>query len=145
MRRLLPLLFAATLLSACQTADDALSTSSTPAAISGPAASAIAGDMTSRLAEHVGLAGSTTLKMDTGTSEFAVALEAALKGWGYSVVTDGTAGRGAKPIKLEYGIDSMDGQVLARLSTPTITLGRAYSATPDGATPTSPLSIMQRN
>ena len=101
--------------------------------------------MATRLAEQIGPAGSTTLKMDKGTSEFAVALEAALKGWGFSVVTDGKIDKGTKPIKLEYGIDSMDGQVLARLSTPTIALGRAYSVTPGGATPASPLSIMQRN
>ncbi len=145
MRNLFALLLAVTLLSACQTADDALSTDTTPTAISGPAASAIAGDMASRLAEQIGPAGSTTIKMDKGASEFAVALEAALKGWGYSVVTDGKVAKEIKPVELVYGIDSVDGQVLARLSTPSIALGRAYTTTPGGATPASPLSIMQRN
>jgi hypothetical protein len=144
MRRLLPLLLTAILLIGCQTTEDTLATGSAPAAISGPAASAIAGDMASRLAEQIGPAGSTTIKMDKGTSEFATALEAALKGWGYSVVTDGKVGKGAKPVELSYSIDNIDGQILAQLSTPSIALGRAYTATAAGATPASPLSIMQR-
>lgn len=145
MRNLLALLIAGTLLSACQTADDTLAVNSTPTAVSGPAASAIAGDMASRLAEQIGPAGSTTIKMDKGASEFAVALEAALRGWGYAVITDGKVAKGVKPVELAYSIDGIDGQVLAQLSTPSIALGRAYTATPGGATPASPLSIMQRN
>lgn len=145
MRHLLPLLFAAALLSSCQTADDTLPTNSTLTAVSGPAASAVAGDMASRLAEQISPAGSTTIKMDRGTSEFAVALEAALKGWGFSVVTDGKIAKGVKPVELAYSIDGIDGQILAQLSTPSIALGRAYTATPGGATPASLLSIMQRN
>lgn len=145
MRHLLPLLFAAALVSSCQTADDTLPTNSTLTAVSGPAASAVAGDMASRFAEQISPAGSTTIKMDRGTSEFAVALEAALKGWGFSVVTDGKIAKGVKPVELAYSIDGIDGQILAQLSTPSIALGRAYTATPGGATPASPLSIMQRN
>lgn len=145
MRKLLPLLLAGTLLTGCQTAGDTLDTGSAPTAISGPAASAIAGDMASRLAEQIGSAGRSKIKMDKGASEFAVALEAALKGWGYTVVTDGKAGKGVKPVELSYSIDSVDGQILAQLSTPSIALGRAYTATPGGAAPASPLSIMQRN
>lgn len=145
MRNLLALLFAGILLSACQTADETLATSSAPDAVSGAAASAIAGEMASQLAEQIGPAGSTKIKMDKGTSEFAIALEAALKGWGYAVVTDGKPAKGVKPVELAYSIDGMDGQILAQLSTPSIALARAYTATPGGATPTSPLSIMQRN
>lgn len=145
MRRFFPILLAAILLAGCQTADDTLGTGSAPTAISGPAASAIAGDLASRLAEQIGPAGTITIKMDKGTSEFALALVAALKGWGYVVVTDGKAGKGVKPVELSYSIDSVDGQILAHLSTPSIALGRAYTATPGGATPATPLSIMQRN
>ncbi|MBY3026578.1 conjugal transfer protein TrbH [Rhizobium leguminosarum] len=146
MLKLLALLVAAALLSSCQTTDDALTTSSTPVAISGPAASAIAGDMASRLAEQIGSAGATTtIKMDKDTSEFATALDAALKGWGYTVVTDGKIAKDVKPIELSYSIEGFDGQVLARLSTPSLALGRAYTPTTAGATPASPLSIMQRN
>ncbi|MEH7846034.1 conjugal transfer protein TrbH [Rhizobium laguerreae] len=146
MRKLFAFFIAVALLSSCQTADDALTTNSTPVAVTGPVASAIAGDMASRLAEQIGPAGATTtIKMEKDTSEFAAALEAALKGWGYTVVTDGKVAKDVKPVELAYAIDGFDGQVLARLSTPSIALGRAYTPTAAGAAPASPLSIMQRN
>ena len=145
MRKLLVMIITASLLSGCQTAEDGLTTSSTPVAVTGPAASAIAGDMASRLAEQIDPAGTTTLKMEKDTSDFAAALEAALKGWGYTVITDGKVGKDVKTVELVYSIDDVDGQVLARLSTPSVALGRAYTATAAGATPASPLSIMQRN
>ncbi len=146
MGKLLGFFIAAVLLSGCQTADDALTTSSTPAAVTGPAASAMAGDMASRLAEQIVPAGATTtIKMEKDTSEFASALEAALKGWGYTVVTDGKAAKDVKPVELAYAIEGFDGQVLVQVSTPSIALGRAYTPTAAGAVPASPLSIMQRN
>ena len=145
MGKIFGFLVVAALLSSCQTADDALTKSSTPITIAGPAASAIAGDMASRLAEQIGPAGATTIKMENDTSEFATALEAALKGWGYTVVTDGKVVKDVKPVELAYAIEGFDGQVLARLSTPSIALGRAYTSTAFGATPASPISIMQRN
>lgn len=145
MRKLAVIIITATLLSGCQTAEDGLTTSSKPIDVTGPAASAIAGDMASRLAEQIGPAGVTTLKMEKDSSDFSTALEAALKGWGYTVITDGKVGKGVKPVELAYSIDGADGQVLARLSTPSIALGRAYAATAAGATPASPLSIMRRN
>jgi hypothetical protein len=132
-------------LSGCQTADEPLTTSSNPIAVTGATASAIAGDMASRLAEQVGAAGTTTLKLERNTSEYATALEAALKGWGYTIIADGKVEKDPKPVEVAWSIDSFDGQVLARLSTPAITLGRAYIATSAGATPASPLSIMRRN
>ncbi|CAN7671041.1 conjugal transfer protein TrbH [Rhizobium sp. LjRoot30] len=145
MKKTLAAIIMTTVLSGCQTADDTLTTSSTPIAVTGATASAIAGDMASRLAEQVGPAGTTTLKMDKDTSEYAAALEAALKGWGYTVIADGKVGKDQKPVEVAWSIDSFDGQVLARISTPGIALGRAYTATSAGATPASPLSIMQRN
>ncbi|NZD54474.1 MULTISPECIES: conjugal transfer protein TrbH [Rhizobium] len=146
MRKLLAYFIMAALLSGCQTADDVLNTSSTPVAVTGPAASAIAGDMASRLAEQIGPAGATTtIKLEKDTSEFATALEAALKGWGYAVVTDGKVAKDVKPGELAYAIEGFDGQVLVQVSTPSIALGRAYTPTAAGATPASPLSIMQRN
>ncbi|MBB3917697.1 conjugal transfer protein TrbH [Rhizobium fabae] len=146
MRKLFAFFIAVALLSGCQTADDALTTSSTPVAVTGPAASAIAGDMASRLAEQIGPAGAaTTIKMEKDTSEFATALEAALKGWGYTVVTDGKVAKDVKPVELAYAIEGFDGQVLVQVSTTSIALGRAYTPTAAGATPASPLSIMQRN
>ncbi len=146
MRKLLAHFIVVASLSGCQTADDTLTTSSTPVAVTGPAASAIAGDMASRLAEQIGpAAATTTIRFERDASEFAVALEAALKGWGYSVVTDGKVAKGAKPVELAYAIEGFDGQILARVSTPSIALSRAYTPTAAGATPASPLSIMQRN
>lgn len=146
MRKLFAFLIAVALLSSCQTADDALTTSSTPVAVTGAAASAIAGDMASRLAEQIGPAGpTTTIKMETNTSEFASALEAALKGWGYTVVKDGKVAKDVKPVELAYAIEGFDGQVLVQVSTPSVALGRAYTPTAAGAVPASPLSIMQRN
>ncbi|MEH2703033.1 MULTISPECIES: conjugal transfer protein TrbH [Rhizobium] len=134
------------LLSGCQTGDDALTTSPTPVAVTGLAASAIAGDMASRLAEQIGPAGATTtIEMEKDTSEFATALEAALKGWGYTVVTDGKVAKDVKPVELAYAIEGFDGQVLVQVSTPSLALGRAYMPTAAGAVPASPLSIMQRN
>jgi hypothetical protein len=145
MRKTLAAITITAILSGCQTADETLTISSTPIAVTGATASAIAGDMASRLAEHVGPAGTTILKMDKDTSEYATALEAAMKGWGYTVVTDGKIGKDQKPVEVAWSIDSFDGQVLARVSTPVIALGRAYTTTSAGATPASPLTIMQRN
>lgn len=145
MRKTIAAIIITSVLSGCQTADETLTTSSASIAVTGATASAIAGDMASRLAEHAGPAGTTTFKMDKDTSEYAAALEAALKGWGYTVIADGKVGKDQKPIEVAWSIDSFDGQVLARVSTPAIALGRAYTATSAGATPASPLSIMKRN
>jgi type IV secretion system protein TrbH len=145
MRKTFATVIITAVLSSCQTADETLTTSSTPIAVTGATADAIAGDMASRLAEQVGPAGTTTLKLEKDTSAYWSALEAALKAWGYTVITDGKAGKDKKPVEVAWSIDSFDGQVLARVSTPAIALGRAYTATSAGATPASPLSIMERN
>ncbi len=138
-------LVAISLLSGCQTADDLSADNSSRIAVTGPTASAIAGDMASRFAEQVRPAGATVLKMEKETSEYALAFEAALKGWGYTIVVDDKDGKDQKPVEVAWSIDSFDGWILARVSTPMIVLGRAYNATSAGATPVSPLSIMRRN
>src|SRR3546814_2605033 len=70
----------AILLAGCQsTGSDNLVASTAPPGISGPAASAIAGDMVSRLAEQIGQ-GKATIALKTDTSPFGQALKAALKG-----------------------------------------------------------------
>ncbi|KWV49101.1 MULTISPECIES: conjugal transfer protein TrbH [Rhizobium] len=144
MGKLMLALIAAAFLAGCQTADDALTTGTTQTAVTGPAARAVAGDMAGRLAEQIGSAGTTTIKMKNDQSEFATALEAALKRGGYTVVAD-NRGRDMKPLELAYAIDSIDDQVLARVTTASIAISRAYNLTADGATPVSPLSVMQRN
>lgn len=144
MPRFFAALVAAPLLASCQTADPQHSVIGAPIAITEPAASAIAGDMASRFAEQIRSAGAATIKLQGEPSEYAAALEAALKGWGHTIVADGKAAKDQNPIELAYSIDSIDGQVFARLTTSSISLGRAYTPTATGATPTSPLSIMQR-
>jgi hypothetical protein len=139
------MLFLAVLLSGCETVGDPLSPGSAPFAITGPAASAVAGDMASRLAEQIGSTNKTAIKMRNDTTEYAAALSAALKGWGYTVITDEPVGKDQKPVELSYSVSSVDGQVLARLETASVALGRAYTATTTGATPVSPLSIMRRD
>jgi len=134
----------AILLSGCQSVGtDGLVASNAPAEISGPAASAIAGDLVSRLAEQIG-PGKATVALKADASPFGQALEAALKGWGYAVVTDQKTDSGTRIIPLAYVIVPFDGQVLARLSTDSVELGRAYTVTASGAAPASALSLMRR-
>ncbi|MBW9069961.1 conjugal transfer protein TrbH [Agrobacterium pusense] len=133
----------AILLSGCQSMDTrGLATSAAPPEISGPAAGAIAGDMVSRLTEQIGQ-GKVTVALKQDGSPFGQALEAALKGWGYAVVTDQKTDSGGV-VPLAYVIVPYDGQVLARLSTSSVELGRAYTVTTSGATPASALSLMRR-
>ncbi|MBD9375501.1 conjugal transfer protein TrbH [Rhizobium sp. ARZ01] len=144
MRELLCLLFTVTIVSGCQTADEIAATLPS-AEVAGPVASAIAGDMATKFAEQIGPADVTAIKMDKDGSEYANALQAALKGWGYNVITDGKVEKEEKAIELTYAIDDTEGEVLARLTTPSIALGRVYTPTTTGATPSSPLSVMQLN
>lgn len=132
------------ILSGCQSiGTDGLVASNAPPEISGPTASAIAGDMVSRLAEQIG-PGKATVALKADTSPFGQALEAALKGWGYAVATDQKTDSDTKIIPLAYVIVPFDGQVLARLSTDRVELGRAYTVTASGAAPASALSLMRR-
>ncbi|MBD9524692.1 conjugal transfer protein TrbH [Ensifer sp. ENS02] len=131
-------------LSGCQSSGvHGLTVSNAPPELSGPAASAIAGDMVSRLAEQIGQ-GKVTVALEQDNSPFGQALESALKGWGYAVVTDQKTDGKEKLVTLTYGIEPFEGQVLARLSTTGVEIGRAYSITAAGAAPASPLSVMQR-
>ncbi|ACM39531.1 MULTISPECIES: conjugal transfer protein TrbH [Rhizobium/Agrobacterium group] len=134
----------ALLLSGCQSlGTDGLTSSNAPTEISGPAASAIAGDMVSRLAEQIG-PGTATVSLRQDSSPFGQALEAALKGWGYAVVTDQKTDSTKRTVPLGYVVIPFEGQVLARLSTNSVELGRAYTVTATGAQPASALSVMQR-
>lgn len=116
--------------------------SSAPPDLSGPAASAIAIDLVTKFAEQVG-PGSGTIILKRDGSPFGQALETSLKSWGYAVATDQKTG-GEKTIPLAYVIASYNGQILARLSTAHVELGRTYAATTAGASPASPLSVMRR-
>jgi hypothetical protein len=114
--------------------------------ISNAAASAIAGDMTTGLVEQIGPAGTKAIRLRGDGSHYATALKAALKGWGYRVVADGDTKDMPKDqelIELDHAIVGINGQALARLSTPTRALGRVYTVTATGAVPSSPLSVRQ--
>ncbi len=146
LHRLIPIVLALGL-TGCQTATDGLSTTAAPAEITGPAAGAIAGDMAGRFAEQAGST-NTPIKLHKDTSEFSAALEAALKRWGFAIVIDdksASATEGPKPVELAYSIAAVDGQLLAKLTTETMAIGRAYSVSNGVATPASPLSLMKRN
>lgn len=133
------------LLSGCQSTDmDGLGASEAPLEMSGPAASAIAGDMVSRLAEQIGQGKATVILKQDG-SPFGQALETALRGWGYAVATDQKTDKGTRLISLAYLVVPYDGQFLVRLSTAKIELGRAYTVAASGARPSSALSLMKRS
>ncbi|CAN7682301.1 conjugal transfer protein TrbH [Pararhizobium sp. LjRoot235] len=143
MRNLLMMALLAASMSGCQSGTNALTTSASPPELSEAASSAIAGDMASRFAEQMGQ-GPGTLVLKQDTSPFGQALVAALKSSGYAVTTD-QATNDKKPfVQLAYMVDDFEGQTLARLSTGSVELTRAYSTTTGGASPSSPLSVMQR-
>ena len=144
-RQALTALCLATSIAGCQTF--ALGTSSAlvstdHAQVSTAVASIIAEDLVGRLAEVVG-PGTGTVSLEPDNSAFAVALEQSLRDWGYAVAVDQKT-EGENVIPVAYVIDTFDDGVLARLSTNTVDLGRAYTLTATGATPTSPLSVLQR-
>lgn len=140
-RNVLGMLFCTITLAGCQTLGGAgLIASSAYSGLSPEAANAIAGDMVGRFTEHVG-PGSTTIQLKVDGSVFGQTLEASLKGWGYAVATDQKA-EGSNLVPLAYVVDTFDNNVLARLSTSSLTLTRIYAVTATGAAPASPLSVM---
>ncbi|MCP1201026.1 conjugal transfer protein TrbH [Notoacmeibacter sp. MSK16QG-6] len=131
------------MLAACQTmSGPGLIRSEVTAELTSESANAIAGDMVGRLAEQVG-PGTTPIELRGSDALFGPALEAALREWGYAVVTD-QATEGAAVTPLAYSIDPFEGGVLVRLSTLQVELTRMYTLSATGATPASPLSVMQR-
>ena len=65
--------------------------------------------LVSRLAEQIGPSKATVALRSAG-SLFGQALEAALKGWGYAVLTDKKADSGTKIILLAYVVLPLDGR-----------------------------------
>jgi hypothetical protein len=138
--------FLAGLLCGCQSGAEPFSSNDVPE-LSAPAAGAIAGDLSGRFAEQAGSI-SKSLKLRGNETGFAMVLETALKGWGYKMAGGDNPSadkNDPKSLELTYSLARGDGQVLARLSTDTITVSRIYSVTATGATPASPLSLMKRN
>lgn len=125
----------------CQTlGGSGLVVSSAYSGLSPEAANSIAGDMVGHLVEHVG-PGTTTIVLEPDGSAFGHTLEQSLKGWGYAVATDQMA-EATDLVPLAYVVDTFANDVLARLSTDSLTLTRIYAITSTGATPSSPLSVM---
>ncbi|MEO9340940.1 conjugal transfer protein TrbH [Mesorhizobium sp. SB112] len=138
-------LLSTSILAGCQTlGGDASLTSYAPSDISQPAAESIAGDMVSRLAEQFG-PGSATIAVKQDGSLFGDALGAALKGWGYAVVTDQKTDATVRVVPLSYVISPFEDQILAQLSSDSFSIGRAYTLSAAGAVPASPISIMSRD
>ena len=116
--------------------------STAPAELTAPAASAVAGDLVPRLAEQLGQ-GKATIVLKPDSSVFGSALEASLRTWGFAVTTD-NAVKDQNAVHLAYILAPVDGQILARLTTGSLEIGRIYATSGSGATPASPISVMQR-
>lgn len=106
------------------------------------AASAVAGDLVPRLAEQLGQ-GKATIVLKPDSSAFGAALEAALRTWGFAVTTDSEV-KDQNAIRLAYVLATVDGQILARITTGSLEIGRIYTTSGTGATSASPVSVMQR-
>lgn len=118
------------------------SASSAMAELTPEAAAAIAGDMAAKLAEQIG-PGTGTIVLKPDDSTFGVPLQEALRGWGYAVAVDQEVS-GEVPIPLAYVIDTSEGMVMVRITTPNVELTRAYALSATGASPASPLSVLRR-
>lgn len=106
------------------------------------AATMIADDMIGRLTESIA-PGTTTIGFTAKDTVFAGALETALRNHGYGVIIAEKADETATQM-LAYVIDTLEGNVLVRIATSKVELTRMYVLSSEGATPASPLSIMQR-
>ena len=130
-------------LAACTTTGgQALVDSQVSVEISTEAARAIADDMVSQLADHVG-PGTTTIALKGDDASFGPVLEASLRVQGYAVLT-GQITDDASVVPLAYVIDPFESGVLVRVSTAKLELTRVYALSATGAAPASPMSVMQR-
>lgn len=116
--------------------------SAAPTEMTTLAASAVAGDLVPRLAEQLGQ-GKATIVLKPDSSAFGAALEAALRTWGFAVITNSKV-KDQNAIRLAYVLAPVDGQILARLTTGSLEIGRIYTTSSTGAIPASPVSVMQR-
>lgn len=130
-------------LAACQTLGGrGLVASAVTTEMSEEAAASIAAHMVGRFAEQTG-PGNTTVLLTLDGSVFGQALERSLKGWGYAIAT-GQPTEGTATVPLAYIIDTYEGGLLVRLSTPSVEITRLYELSASGAEPSSPISVMER-
>ncbi|MFN7025652.1 MAG: conjugal transfer protein TrbH [Pseudorhizobium sp.] len=129
-------------LAGCTTASGYFSTdtSKDAAQLDAFAGDAVATDLIARLADHVG-PGSGTIALRQDDSAFAGSLGKQLRSLGYAVDPSAT---GVGAIPLAYMVDTADGQVLVRLTTSSVEIGRTYSISSGVALPASPVSVMRR-
>ncbi len=118
-------------------------TSADAANLSPSAAGAIAGDIVPKLAENVG-PGTGTIYLKADNSEFGLALESALRGWGYAVAAADQQPSGDSIIPLAYAVDQDGNEILVRITTPQVELSRTYIASAEGANPSSALAVLSR-
>lgn len=129
----------------CQSSADLAPTAADVPAITGPAAGTIAGDLTSRFAEELGHHGERSFRLEPDRSNLGVAMEAALKGWGYTVEHGEETAKAKTVPAVAYGIDSEGDRLLVHLRTTDLTIARAYTVTAAGASPASPFAVLRRN
>jgi type IV secretion system protein TrbH len=115
-----------------------------PAEISPIAANAIASDMIGIFAEQNGSPKGTLMAMrpDDG-SAYSAALARAMTRWGYTQTFSKADEKRERSVELRWSLDASDRQIFARLSSPSITVGRAYALTENGAAPISSPSILR--
>ncbi|PPJ49180.1 conjugal transfer protein TrbH [Rhizobium sp. KAs_5_22] len=135
-------LLVAILLAGCQGPTHDLARTQGPPLLSAATAQAIAVDLVSRLAEQEAPA-STTVHLADDRSAFALALERALTDWGYTVSRDPGSDKRTNAVSLSYSLTGFDGQILARLSMPKMSVGRVYKKSETGAEPDGPFSVQQ--
>lgn len=140
-RSIKPLLLAA-LVGGCQAAPSSQTVDMRPGEISGNSESAIAGDMASRFAETIGNQQLPEVHLSASSDQSRAALATALSLWGYSVVQQPNDAKAMKAATtVAYDLTAFEDLVLARISTPNLTLTRAYRTNPGGAEPTTPLAV----
>lgn len=132
----------AVLASGCQGGAPSTTINALPQEISLSAETAIAGDMASRFVEAMGNEVPISVHVSPATDRSGEALQTALKLWGYPLLAKDEKAHAKQPAtEVAYGITTFEDIVLVRLSTPEITLTRAYRTSSAGAQPATPLAI----
>ena len=108
--------------------------------LSASVADTIAADMAGHLARTTG-PGKGAIVLGSKQTLMSRALETNLRALGFAI--DPSA-KGADAIALGYAITGNQEQIFVRITTPTLELARIYAATPLGADPVTPLSILRR-
>jgi hypothetical protein len=114
------------------------------AKLSPEAAKAIATDIAGKLSERMA-AGAETIRLVVDGSPFGVAFAESLRGRGYAVnlAKSTEENKGASGTPVAYAVTKAGDAIMVRLSLPSMEITRTYSVSASGASPASPLSVMQ--